>query len=89
MANHYQSLILSIAQQPTEQAWLEFKHKLHNADEIGKRRYLRLPMALVWLTRSNDKHRKNKVCNLLKKCAEMVQSFLRVGLGLFQISKDS
>ena len=37
MTNHYQSLILSLAQQATEQEWLEFKHNFHSPDEIGKR----------------------------------------------------
>ena len=37
MTNHYQSLILSLAQQATDQEWLEFKHNFHSPDEIGKR----------------------------------------------------
>jgi len=37
MPDHYQSLILSLTQQPTEQEWLEFKHNFHSSDEIGKR----------------------------------------------------
>lgn len=37
MPNHYQSLVLSLTQQPTEQEWLEFKHNFHSPDEIGKR----------------------------------------------------
>ncbi|KRG32530.1 hypothetical protein AK822_13450 [Psychrobacter sp. P11F6] len=37
MTNHYQGLILSLTQQPTEQEWLEFKHNFHSPDEIGKR----------------------------------------------------
>ncbi|MBE0405906.1 RNA-binding domain-containing protein [Psychrobacter sp. AOP22-C1-22] len=37
MLNHYQSLVLSLTQQPTEQEWLEFKHNFHSPDEIGKR----------------------------------------------------
>ena len=66
MANHYQSLILSIVQQLTEQAWLEFKHKFIMLIRSASG-YRRLPMALIWLTRSNDKQRKNKVRNLLQK----------------------
>ena len=37
MPNHYQSLALSLTQQPTEQEWLEFKHNFHSPEEIGKR----------------------------------------------------
>ncbi|MGP5360198.1 RNA-binding domain-containing protein [Psychrobacter celer] len=37
MPNHYQSLVLSLIQQPTEQEWLEFKLNFHSAEEIGKR----------------------------------------------------
>lgn len=37
MPNHYQSLVLSLTQQPSEQEWLEFKHNFHSPDEIGKR----------------------------------------------------
>lgn len=37
MPNHYQSLILNLIQQPTEQEWLEFKHNFHSPEEIGKR----------------------------------------------------
>lgn len=37
MPNHYQSLVLSLTQQSTEQEWLEFKHNFHSPDEIGKR----------------------------------------------------
>ena len=37
MPNHYQSLVLNLTQQPTEQEWLEFKHNFHSPDEIGKR----------------------------------------------------
>lgn len=37
MLNHYQSLVLSLTQQPTEQEWLEFKHNFHSPEEIGKR----------------------------------------------------
>lgn len=37
MPNHYQNLVLTLTQQPTEQEWLEFKHNFHSPDEIGKR----------------------------------------------------
>ena len=37
MPNHYQSLALSLTQQPTEQEWLGFKHNFHSPEEIGKR----------------------------------------------------
>lgn len=37
MPNHYQSFVLSLTQQSTEQEWLEFKHNFHSPDEIGKR----------------------------------------------------
>ena len=37
MPNHYQSLLLSLTQQATEQEWLEFKLNFHSPDEIGKR----------------------------------------------------
>ena len=37
MPNHYQSLILNLTQQPTEQEWLEFTHNFHSPEDIGKR----------------------------------------------------
>ncbi|WP_250163295.1 ATP-binding protein [Psychrobacter sp. WY6] len=37
MPNHYQNLVLSLTQQPSEQEWLEFKHNFHSPEEVGKR----------------------------------------------------